>query len=512
MRHLRVLWIVGFAAFWSGAFLSAPVLSAPRWGVDLWPFYVADRESVAGVRSSRALGPLFESWSFDEDAAAWHRISEGARFTVRPFFARGERDGFPRTEFMYPLGRVQGARYGSRGRVTPIANWGAKGAEDAHRYWTIGPVFGGRTEAGEGYGGLFPILGRGRERFGKEALSFAMFPLYGRSRDHSGFERQTFGWPIYARGEGGGRELFRVWPAYGYDRRAGEYERNFALWPFFFWRKDRLGQETERHARFALPFWGRSESASTRSSFVGGPLYVRTDNLETGAYSLDMPWPFIRRAESPGVEGSEGTSLWRLWPFAQWSRGPGWRETSLALGLVSWRNGKMAGQQTRSRRFLFVSRFEDLVDPETGMRRRTRDLWPLFRMTERTDSEGNVFGRVVAPWPIPLRGEGFHRHLLGIFTLYERTYTQDEERTDIAWGFARTRRKPGYRFNALGWWTRETAVAAAPQIAPPVAATPQVAPPVAAAPPARRSGPRSARAEFLERERARRASTIRSGR
>ncbi len=431
------------------------VVSTPSHAIDVWPFYVADREPVAGVMSRRALGPLFESWSFEHDAENWRRISDGAEFTVRPFFAKGQRDGFARTEFLYPLGRVQGQDYGTRGRLTPLASWGAKGTEDRHRYWTVGPFFGGRTEEGARYGGVFPLLGRGESRFGKEDFAFAMFPVFGRSRDHRAFDRTTVAWPFYSSGEGGGRELFRLWPFYGYDRREGEYERNFALWPFVFWRRDRAGQETERRARFVLPIWGESESAEARSVFYGGPLYMRTEHLATGAFSTDAPWPLFRHAVSPGPDGEEPTRLWRFWPFVQWRRGPGFRETALLLGLVSWRSGESAGSQLRSRRFLFVSRFEDRFDPETGSRYRVRDLWPLFRKSERTDASGRTFGRIVAPWPIPLRGEGFHRHLLGLFTLFEKTYTENEERTDIAWGFARKRRKPGYRFTALGWWTSE---------------------------------------------------------
>ena len=127
----------------------------------------------------------------------------------------------------------------------------------------------------------------------------------------------------------------------------------------------------------------------------------------------------------------------------------------ILFGLIKWRSGEVHGEQVKSRRFFFVSRFEDRLDNETGERIVNRDLWPFFRTSKRIAADGRTFGRVVAPWLIPIRGEGFHRHLLGMLTLYEKTYTEDQVRSDFLWGLARYRRKPGYAFDAFAWWSRE---------------------------------------------------------
>jgi hypothetical protein len=65
-------------------------------------------------------------------------------------------------------------------------------------------------------------------------------------------------------------------------------------------------------------------------------------------------------------------------------------------------------------------------------------------------------GFLRAPWLLPLRGEGFERHALGLFTAYDHRWRAGEERTDWLWGLARSREAAGYELDAVSWlWRAE---------------------------------------------------------
>ena len=68
-----------------------------------------------------------------------------------------------------------------------------------------------------------------------------------------------------------------------------------------------------------------------------------------------------------------------------------------------------------------------------------RELWPFFRYEDEVRETGAHTGFLRAPWLLPLRGEGFERHALGLFTAYDRRWRDGEERTDWLWGLARSR-------------------------------------------------------------------------
>jgi hypothetical protein len=409
---------------------------------------------VAGIATTRVAGPFFEAWTreSDTDPEAWE-----TGWTLRPLAARLEDDGTT-LEFLYPLGQLRRDAEGTRVRVTPLVDhvFDARetdAADDASG-WTFLLAFGGRTREGSRYGGVFPLAGFAEQRFGLERLDFFLFPLFARGREASGYERVHFLWPFFSWGSGGGRRTLRVWPLFGSDVREGEFEKRFALWPLVHWQTERPGEADERRVRLVLPFWGETERRHARSRMLLGPLWIRAENDLTGARSTDVLWPFFRRSERPASETYGGSREIRVEPFYRHSVAPGRERTGTLFGLVERSRGREGELDFDSFRVAFAARFESARDESNGASLVRRELWPFFRYEDETGEGGRHAGFLRAPWLLPLRGEGFERHALGLFTGYERRWRDGERRTDWLWGLARSRDAAGYELDAVSWLWR----------------------------------------------------------
>jgi hypothetical protein len=329
-------------------------------------------------------------------------------------------------------------------------------ADDANG-WTFLLAFGGRTRGGSRYGGVFPLAGFAEGRFGLERLDFLLFPLFARGREASGYERVHFLWPFFSWGSGGGRRTLRVWPLFGSDVREGEFEKRFALWPLVHWQTERPGEADERRVRLVLPFWGETERRHARSRMLLGPLWIRAENDLTGARSTDVLWPFFRRSERPASETYGGSREIRVEPFYRQSVAPGRERTGTLFGLVERSRGREGELDFDSFRVAFAARFESARDESNGASLVRRELWPFFRYEDETGEGGGHAGFLRAPWLLPLRGEGFERHALGLFTGYERRWRDGERRTDWLWGLARSRDAEDYELDAVSWlWRSES--------------------------------------------------------
>lgn len=427
--------------------------------LDLWPFVVRDARSVAGVRATRVAGPFFESWERSDGETGW---------TLRPLLARRQMGERNEIEFLYPLGSLRRDDSGHRLRLTPFYDRSERndnaGEENPARRkgWSFLTLFGGTTDDGDRYLGLFPLGGVILERFGLERLDFWLFPLFARARYPSGFQRTWLLWPFLSWGSGGERELLKVWPIFGRDVREGEFERRYAAWPFLHWRRERIGSGAEHRVRLLLPLYGDRRAAHTRSRFVLGPLYLHAEDDRNGATSTDLLWPLVRWARRPGPDGGVGARELRIEPLFQRRTTPGTTRTQLLVGSIDWFSARRDTLRHSGLRLLFVNRFERLQDETLGLTRVRRQVFPLFRYGE--DREGGVVsaGRLTFPWLLPLGGEGWNRHLLGLTLLYEGRWQEDETRSDWLWGLARRRVGRDYRLDALSWVARREREGEAP--------------------------------------------------
>jgi hypothetical protein len=187
-----------------------------------------------------------------------------------------------------------------------------------------------------------------------------------------------------------------------------------------------------------------------------GPLWIRAENDTTGERSTDVLWPLFRRAERPASETYGGSRELRVEPFWRHAVAPGRERTGALFGLVERSRGHEGELAFDSFRVAFAARFASARDEQSGASLVRRELWPFFRYADATAEDGRDAGFLRAPWLLPLRGEGFERHALGLFTGYERRWRAGEQRTDWLWGLARSREAPGYELDAVSWvWRSE---------------------------------------------------------
>jgi hypothetical protein len=418
-----------------------------------WPLAVRAGQSVAGRKTSRIAGPLFTAFELEEGVHGW---------ALHPLLAHLRSQEASSFEFLYPLGLLRRGPAGWKLRFTPLLDVGrthpapaaATEAKPEGQGWSFLLAFGGRSDAGERYFGVFPLGGVAKQRFGRERLEFWLFPLFARSSDAHGFRRTFLLWPFLSWGSSDGRRLFRFWPFYGHDLSEGHYARRFLLWPFVHWRHERIGAFTERRIRLFLPFYGESLREHARSRFVLGPLFIHSENDRTGEESRTFLWPFLHVASRPPSQEFAGSSEVRIAPLFRRRVAPGMVRTGALLGAIERLVIRNEEDTLRRWRWLWVSRLETARWEGTGEQRVVRHLWPLLRYRNHVAADGAQRGRLAVPWIFPVDGEGWDRHWLAPLTLFERRWTPGQSRSDALWGLWRRRSTESEWAEAAGWLYR----------------------------------------------------------
>jgi hypothetical protein len=419
--------------------------SAPReqdpFRTGLWPLYTADTRPWAGVSEARFAGPFAER-SSDDDGSGW---------ALRPLLSGRSSPEELGWDLLFPLVASRSAG----GRDTAWLFLLASLSRDRERSGSVvGPAFWGRTPDQRRYGGLFPLLGRFRERLGMDRIDFVLWPLFARAQRGDYREIQVL-WPIFAWGRGDGRSKLRVWPLFGIDRREGVYERRFALWPLLHRRTERMDTRYPVDATYVLPFYGRRDSGSWRSRFWLFPLLGHQRDLaKPGAGRIDVLWPLFVRSN----DGRGGERL-ALRPFWARRRTPAGSRESVLLGL--WGRSSQSGPDLEEQwqHWLWAGRIGRRR--EAGVETRRMDLWPFIRLGNVEGPDGVAEGFARVPYLLPLRGlepDLWHLHYGRLLEVYALRWRGGELRSSLLWGLREERRAPGVRWVSWGGWLHRSSV------------------------------------------------------
>lgn len=401
------------------AWLSAIVSAGGAPVFDFGCLASADDEPSAGQRL-RVAGPIVE-WTDREGGRTLH--------AVRPLFAR-EVDQSRDIDVLDVLWPV--ASFRTRGRETEWRVLTVFGHDfdntdrnAAYHVWGLPFVFAGRTAAGEGYGGLFPVYGHLYDFLGQDEVSFVLFPLYCYSRVN---ERETYSvlWPLLSRTTGRGGHSFRALPFYAEARREGEWTKRYVAWPL--WSSVRYERPGARGYAYVLfPVFGRVNMENQQSWLVLPPL-IRWSTSARGREGY-MPWPFIQYS-------SGRTEKLYLWPV--WGRRKTDFETSQfwLWPIVSAGDEKVGDKEVARFKLLpFVcSDRESTVksNAEAQVTDRHFALWPLLSY-RRTGPATRL--RSLCLWPLkdtlPVE-----RNLAPLWTVFDRERTESGVNTDLLWGLA----------------------------------------------------------------------------
>lgn len=326
--------------------------------LNLWPFLYYRHDPVGDTYQFNLIGPMLRFGGTPEEET----------FALSPllFSRKDKKTGDSVTEFLWPYGHFKSEGGETETRLLPFL----EGDKDESPSFGIFPIYGGRSSKGEGYGGIFPIFGTIKERFGQDEGSFFLFPLFVRSRRDDTTTTHLL-WPFFSSTLGPSEDGFKAWPFFGWRNEAGRMESSFVLWPFWIERRRGLDTDNPEHFRMFFPFFGRTTSPK-RDSWVA-------------------LWPFFHSAK----DKEHGYSTFSLFPLLTVTRGAD-REGFKLLPLFGYEKTK------RSRSFFIVTPFiYGARDLQAGGYREKRTRWLFFaKDRQRTWDKDGATSRLTHVWPI----------------------------------------------------------------------------------------------------------------
>ena len=388
----------------------------------IWPFYSYYRSE--GREELEILGPLF-TWRNDEQGIEWG---------VRPFLYLTKRPSHElwRWEFLYPLGKYQYQEGDHKSYLVPFSLFRdevtSSTPERRERASSFLTAFWGQTDAGEKYGGFFPIAGQLKERFGRDTIVFYLWPLYSRIEDE-GEITWRIPWPILSR-MGGSAEGLYIWPLWGHKMRDGEYTKGFVLWPFYAYMDQDLDTDNPVKKRFYLPLYATVRSPQGRVDIFIPPLFFHQWAYNSSFEKWEFPWPFFTLVKGERVRE------WQVFPLFRLRNEERKKRFYVLWPLYKYEWDLITSEEEEIRRFLLINKYRTVKDLATGRKALDANLWPLFDY--RRGLRGEV-GLYIFPF-LPLHDEGMERNIYPLLWVYRYTRSPEGETlSDFLWGLYRRR-------------------------------------------------------------------------
>jgi len=402
--------------------------------LNLAPLVVYEEEPRTESTRLELFGPLFR----------WERAGAEMGFTLAPLW--DWRQGPDRREayFLYPLGRYLQTEAATRFNLAP---WGTVREElpAGAQAFQFFPVFWGRTAAGEPYGGVFPLYGVFKERFGREEIRFVLWPLFSTSRGEGSRHYKVL-WPFFSYSTGR-EEAFTVWPFYGRIIKAGEYEKYYALWPFIHRQRLNLDTDTPRTLEAYLPFYLEDAKPGRRLVGYGYPFFSHYTQEEGHYEQWDTPWPLVVRGEG------ENFRVRAYRPFYYRREKGTEQETHILWPLYAHLREEEAGSLEIFRRYLALSMYHLRVQASGDWEEKHR-MWPLFYYTGAPGVR-----QAHLPEVLPLDDPGWARLFGPWVYLWSREESGGCVRGRALWGLYRWEAGPEYSLWELGFLASRHATA-----------------------------------------------------
>lgn len=375
-------------------------LASEEKGLNLWPLLYWRHNPIRGTTRFNLLGPII-------------RIEETPKeksFALSPLYYRRENKetGDVVSEFLWPYGSFKRKDGEEETRLSPIF----ESDKDESPRFDIFPFYAGRSSKGEAYGGLFPIAGTFKERFGQDEGSFFLFPLFAKSRRDETTTSHVL-WPLFSSVTGPEEEGFRAWPFFGWHKEAGRRESSFALWPI--WNVSRKGLDTDNPENFwmVFPFFGQTTSPK-RDSWVAFWPFLHYAKDKEHDYSTFSLFPLL------SVTRGADREAFRLLPLFGYEKTKHSQSSFLVAPFIyGTRDLEVRGYKEKRTRWLFFSKDRQRTWTDKGETSRQTHVWPIVHY-QRSRS-GAV--EVAFPSVFPLVSDQFRRNW-PFLTLYD--YRRDE--------------------------------------------------------------------------------------
>jgi hypothetical protein len=379
--------------------------------LNIWPLVYYNEDPGEQTKTLSVLTPIIY----------YHRGKEGREFSVRPIFSMTRDDSSDSTviDILYPL-----VKYKKRGddknfRVFPIirdatADIFPNKTRTSHDYFTL---FWGRSEDGKAYGGLFPVYGTVKDRFGKDDIFFLLWPVYSRTVEDSMISH-TILWPIFKKttgDEGGGTRVFPLW---GHEEITGKSYRTFYLFPLVTLRGKYLDTDAPMKDTIIIPFYVSRKTPYSRSTSYLWPFFTISTSEHTNYRKIDAPWPFISFAHSDTL------SLVQFAPFyrkrVRTDKDGLDESTYILYPIYSWGRSTSPSETEETYRFMLIDKYVKTTYSD-GTDELQVYLFPLYDRRKMKTGEDST----IVLYPLPLHDDGFKRNYLPLFEVYRHEITAD---------------------------------------------------------------------------------------
>ena len=378
------------------------------------PLFDYTYDGEKNITRYNILGPFI---TIEKDAQKEER-------TLRPFYSKEEdkKGDTSDVDVIYPFGKYKSNPEETSSRFTPLftSRKEFKETEGKKNDFGFFPVFWGKTEDGESYGGLFPIYGDMRKRFGKDEIKFVLWPIYAKTRDDKTINK-NFIWPIFSTTTGEKESGFRMWPLFGYKNKEDEFSKRFFLWPLIHYQNTDLDTSRPKKYRAFLPFYASETSPGRVTRSVIWPFFNYLHDDDENLTLWDFPWPIIQKGEGNNL------NTFKVFPIYGYSDKEHLSERFFLWPIYTYKREYPKDSEKIVHRFLLISKYE-YENPKSWQLR----LWPLFTYKSKKNGE-TIFH---FPEIIPIETEGFEKNYAPIFRLYEYdSNIKGEMESKLLWGF-----------------------------------------------------------------------------
>ncbi len=351
----------------------------------------------------------------------YHRGKGAREFSVRPVFSFKKDESAESTviDILYPLIKYKKRGIDRKLRVFPImkdetVDVFPNKTRTAHDYF---PLYWGRSEDGVRYGGLFPLYGTVKDRFGKDDILFILWPVYSRTVEDS-MVSHTALWPIFRVSSGETGHGLSVFPLWGHEETTGKNYRTFILFPLVTFAGNDLDTRSPVTDTIIIPFYVGRRTPTSRSNSILWPFFSATRSEPTNYRKVNAPWPLISFARSDTL------SLIQVAPFYRKRVTTGADsidERMYILYPIFSHSALTSPEKTEeSFRFMLIDKYVRSTYPDG-----TDDLWVyLFPLYDHRKLKTGQDTTVVF-YPLPLYDDGFKRNYLPLFEVFRRETTAD---------------------------------------------------------------------------------------
>ncbi|MGC8872337.1 MAG: hypothetical protein ACP5QC_05625 [Caldimicrobium sp.] len=395
--------------------------------LNLWPLVVYSKHKNRGYERKEFVGPFIYQYKFEDENGT----------SIRPLVSSVNKIDQKNVYFLSPLGIYHSDNETSTYKLIPLINRRIDKQPQEEKEgskWEYFPIFYGKTAQNETYGGVFPIYGKFKKRFGREEVTFILWPFYSKVK-YEEYTAYNILWPFIRVAKSHNDtetkyEGFKFWPFYGHFKE-GDEERKFLLWPFYIKDsyKDDTGNFEEKTWYF--PFYGKEKTDLYDKTFYAWPFFQKVCTHDFSYCQIDAPWPFYRCISGKNIYGK------RFWPLYGFLKREDSIDTFILWPFYFYKEDNFKNKNStyleREHRFLFLSKENKIYENGT-LSQRTLKIWPLYYSYENHQKNLKIY---YFPAILPIYDEGMERNYGALLKLFEDYEKEDYQFVKILWGLYR---------------------------------------------------------------------------